>query len=117
LRDLGRIIDFGATPGRLRPHDLESLTVALEYHVFSLGATETVAIGDHYRTSADTIATATTEVAAMLNHELHDDLMAGRVIKGLDGATAWESTRMSLSNGSFTGAIAWWKSRLPLPKQ
>jgi hypothetical protein len=103
LRGPGRIIDLGATPARLDQRDLETLTAAVEYQVFSLGAVETAAIGDRYRTSADTIATATTEMAATLSYDLGQAsppgrdavdcmgvcLQTGRVIKGWDSAPAW----------------------------
>jgi hypothetical protein len=91
LRGPGRIIDLGATPARLDQRDLETLTAAVEYQVLSLGAAETVAIGDHYRTSADTVATATTALEAILVYKLNDDpsQASGHVIKGWDGAPAW----------------------------
>jgi hypothetical protein len=107
LRGPGRIIDLGATPARLRRPDLDSLTSAIDLQVKSLMATETVAVGDHYRTGVDTVATAAAPLLAVLNHQLNDDagrgsppgwdaavcvgvcLKAGRVIEGWDGAPAW----------------------------
>jgi hypothetical protein len=116
LRGPGRIIDLGATPARLGERDLETLTAAIEFQVFSLGATETVAVGDRYRTSADTIATATTGMVAMLNYERNDDLKAGRVIKGLDGAPAWGIEARIAVKWTFRGDDRVAEVAAPAPK-
>jgi hypothetical protein len=116
LRGPGRIIDLGATPGQLRPPDLEALTAAIDLQVISLSRTDFVAVGDHYRTSADTIATATTGMVAMLNYELHDDLMAGRVIKGLDGAPAWGIDAHIAVQWAFRGDDGATEVAAPAPK-
>jgi hypothetical protein len=118
LRGPGRIVALGATPARLDQRDLETLTSAVEYQASALGAAETVAIGDHYRTSADTVATATTPLEAILNYKLNDDLSSapGRVIKGWDGAPAWGIDAHIDIEWAFRGNNGVAESAAPAPK-
>jgi hypothetical protein len=133
LRGPGRIIDLGATPAGLRPPDLDALVSAVDLQVISLADSDFVAVGEHYRTSADTVTMATTDMAAMLNYELNDDssrppppgwdatcvgvcLNMARVVKGWDGAPAWRIDAHIAVQWAFRGEDGVAEVAAPAPK-
>jgi hypothetical protein len=133
LRGPGRIIDLGATPERLRPPDLDALVSAIDLQVIPLARFDYVAVGEPYRTSADTIATATTDMAAILNYTLNDDssrapppgwdatcvgvcLNTARVVKGQDDAPAWGIDAHIAIQWAFRGDEGVAEVAAPAPK-
>jgi hypothetical protein len=118
LRGPGRIIDLGAAPARLGGYDQDMLTAAIDGALYQSSAAmpETVAVGDRYRTSTDTIATATMGMVAVLNYERNVDLKAGHVIKGLDGAPAWGIDARIAVQWAFRGDDGVAEVAAPAPK-